>query len=625
MTIETVPVRSEEGFEAFLEQLRELVGPRWIHTDPCVMDSYAWHMNAETLTGSHFMPRAIAVVLPANTQEVASIVKLCIRHGVQYKATATGQGPWNAPVRENNSIQIDLRRMDRLISIDARNMYAVVEPYVTNNQLQTEAMKLGLNCHIIGAGGQASQLAAATSFNGHGPDGISCGFAGRNLLGFEWVTPDGEVVQVGSFESSGRMFLGDGPGPSLRGVIRGFAGAMGGLGVFTKAAVKLYPWEGPAKLEIEGQSPDYYTHVPPNHLAGMLSVPDWGAMADLGYELGEAEVASHALRNAPALTVPALFADNNDAARGYRIPLLNAFDHVLHTVYTSAHREEMLYKQEVIGQLTKPLGGGFLGNDTGLRSLANKLRFMRLYTRRLGVWKMIRSIPGLLAFVWHEVRQNGFGILRNGNPMDTVLYGKLVRADANVRAAVAMGGTFATSLGAITPWDVAVRSAQTGIEVKKRFIARGEIVDDGGDGGHGGLYEGGGFSHIETVAQYDPNDPKQAAAIPRFAAETNRAAIDRHCGIAINSFGPEGAHTWSSEAMDYDALIQRIKREFDPADSADGGWYTDPDYRPTDEQQRLLEEVEAEKLPLRNLEKSPRLVDPMIPEDWLKRRGYDQL
>jgi hypothetical protein len=589
------------------------------------MDSYAWHMNAETLVGSHFMPRALAVVLPANTQEVESIVKLCIRHGVQYKATATGQGPWNAPVRENNSIQIDLRRMDRLISIDARNMYAVVEPYVTNNQLQTEAMKLGLNCHIIGAGGQASQLAAATSFNGHGPDGILCGFAGRNLLGFEWVTPDGEIVQAGSFDSSGQMFLGDGPGPSLRGVIRGFAGAMGGLGVFTKAAVKLYPWEGPAKLEVEGQSPDYYTHVPPNHLAGMLSVPDWGAMADLGYELGEAEVASHALRNAPALTVPALFADNNDAARGYRIPLLNAFNHVLHTVYTAAHREEMLYKQEVIERLTKPLGGGFLGNDTGVRSLANKLRFMRLYTRRIGVWKMIRSIPGLLAFVWHEVRQNGFGILRNGNPMDTVLYGKLVRADANVRAAVAMGGTFATSLGAITPWDVAVRSAQTGIEVKKPFIARGEIVDDGGDGGHGGLYEGGGFSHIETVAQYDPNDPKQAAAIPRFVAETNRAAIDRHCGIAINSFGPEGAHTWSSVAMDYDALIQRIKREFDPANSADGGWYTDPDYRPTDEQERLLEEVEAEKLPQGNLEKSPHLVDPMIPEDWLKKRGYDQL
>jgi hypothetical protein len=627
MTTQAVRIenRPTEELDPFFDELRHIVGASWVHTDPCVLDSYAWHMNAETLVDSHFMPRALAVVLPANTREVASLVKLCIRHGVQYKATATGQGPWNAPKRENNSIQIDLRRMDRLISIDARNMYAVVEPYVTNNQLQTECMKLGLNCHIIGAGGQASQLAAATSFNGHGPDGIQCGFAGRNLLGFEWVTPEGEIVQAGSFDSSGQMFLGDGPGPSLRGVIRGFAGAMGGLGVFTKAAVKLYPWEGPPQLEVEGQSPDYYTHIPPNHISGALSVPDWSAMADLGYELGEAEVATYCLRNAPALTVPALFADNNDAARGYRIPLLNAFNHVLYTVYAAAHREEHLYKQEVIEQLTRPLGGGFLGSDGGVRGLANKLRFLRLYTRRIGVWKMIRSIPGLLSFVWHEVRHNGLGILRNGNPIDNVLYGKLVRADANVRAAVAMGGTFATSLGAITPWDVAVRSAQTGIEVKKAFIERGEIVDDGGDGGHGGLYEGGGFSHIETVAQYDPNDPKQAGAIPRFVAETNQAAIDRHCGIAINSFGPEGAHTWSAVAMDYDRLIQRIKQEFDPANSADGGWYTDPEYRPSAEQEQLLEEVSESGLPPATLEASPHLTDPMIPEDWLRKRGYDQL
>jgi hypothetical protein len=612
-------------FDDFLAELRGLVGDRWVHNDPCVLDSYAWHMGAEGIVGSHFMPRAIAVVLPADTAEVAAIVRLCLRRGVHYKATATGQGPWNAPKAEEYSIQVDLRRLDRLLLIDDRNMYAVVEPYVTNNQLQVEAMKRGLNCHIPGPGGQASQLASSTSFGGQGPDGISCGFSGRNLLGFEWVTPEGDIVQVGSFESSGASFLGDGPGPSLRGAVRGFAGAMSGLGVFTKAAVKLYPWDGPPRLDVKGKAPSFHVSIPAHHQAGIMAVPDWEAMADLGYDLGEAGIASHCIRNAPALTIPGIMPNRNAAARGFRTPLLMAFDHNLYTVFTAAHREEALYKQKVIEQITAPLGGGFLGSDGGWRGLRNKLRFLRLYTRRIGAWNMIRSIPGIIFFIKQEVRANGLRILSEGSPLDATMYGKLVLADANVRAAVAMGGTFATSLGAITPWDVSVRSAQAGIEVKKRFIARGEILDDGGDGGHGGLYEGGAFSHIETVAQYDPNEPKQAAAIGRFVAQTNQAAIDKQLGIAINSFGADGAQYFSEPAMDYDRLIQRIKAEFDPENSADDGWYTDPTFEPKSEQLAAIAEAKTLEIADADFERSSRSGgDAGIPRAWLQKRGYDR-
>ena len=275
---------SAKAQKSFIEGLREIVGKKWVETDPCILDSYAWQMNAELIGDTtHFMPRSIAVILPQTTQEVSAIMKHCHRNGIQCKPMGSGQGPWNAPRQENNSVQVDLRRMDKLIKIDAKNMYAVIETYVTNNELQTEALKVGLNCHIIGAGGQASQLAAATSFNGHGPDGLVYGFAGRNLLGFEWVMPDGEIVQVGAFDSSQEMFSGDGPGPSIRGIIRGFAGAMGGLGIFTKASVKLYPWDGPQKIAMVGKVPNQITTIPEHHIVGALAVKGWKEMADLGY------------------------------------------------------------------------------------------------------------------------------------------------------------------------------------------------------------------------------------------------------------------------------------------------------------------------------------------------------
>ena len=60
---------------------------------------------------------------------------------------------------------------------------------------------------------------------------------------------------MGSAEAGGGWFSADGPGPSLRGILRGQSGANGGHGVITKAAVKLYPWYGPGEWEMKGPLP----------------------------------------------------------------------------------------------------------------------------------------------------------------------------------------------------------------------------------------------------------------------------------------------------------------------------------------------------------------------------------
>ena len=134
--------------------LREIVGERWVSTDPMILDTYTWQYQAEAVTGTRWMERPLAVVLPADTEQVAEIVRLCNREGVQFKAISTGFGAWGAATRPDSMVQIDLRRMNRILEIDATNMYTVVEPYVTGNQLQTEAFKVGLHPHVVGAGAQ---------------------------------------------------------------------------------------------------------------------------------------------------------------------------------------------------------------------------------------------------------------------------------------------------------------------------------------------------------------------------------------------------------------------------------------------------------------------------------------
>jgi glycolate oxidase len=248
--------------------LESIVGKQWVSSAPCVLDTYAYYQNPETMNkdGSQWLPRPAAVVLPQTTAEIQEIMRFCCRTRYMVKPLSTGFHTAAAASR-NNVIVLDLKRMDRIIEIDARNQIAAID-------LQTEVVRLGLNCHIISSGANHSLLASHAAAWGYGVSGAATSFSGRNLLGVEWVLPTGEVVTLGSAGSGCGWFSPDGPGPSLRGIVRGFQGTFGGLGVFTKCAIKLYKWDGPRQWEFEGQSPKYVLKViPPRSTMNAIAFP----------------------------------------------------------------------------------------------------------------------------------------------------------------------------------------------------------------------------------------------------------------------------------------------------------------------------------------------------------------
>ncbi|MBI2566170.1 MAG: FAD-binding oxidoreductase [Candidatus Schekmanbacteria bacterium] len=584
-----------------IAELRETVrrrlvlelGERWVETDPCVLDTYSWQYIAEAATGSQYMPRALAIALPADAEQVAAVVRLCNELGVQYKAMSTGFGMWNSPIEPDKVVQIDLRRLDRIIKIDAKNMYAIVEPYVTGNQLQTEAMKLGLNTHIAGCGAQCSVLASATSMMGQGLDGVSMGFSNRNLLGFEWVMPGGEIVRVGSFGDAGDYFAGDGPGPSVRGVIRGFAGALGGLGVFTRCAVKLYPWSGPKQLDLEGGSPNFFARIPRHHTAAVVVVKDWKSLAELGYRIGEAEIADYLGRNAPSLMAGVLTVDNAEAAEVYKIPMLHELYYALVVVMTAASTEEMNYKRSALREIVRGLGGGALSNDFSPAGIQDFLRFLKVVSARLGTRAFLRSMPSFLGLVLRDARR--YGMAKAPMALTSLLYQSLLRSGMNMRGVFRFAGTFWTAMGSLVTWDNAIRGARVGAQIKRKYIDQGVIVDDGGDNAWGGLYEGGTFSHLEELAMYDQTDPEAGDRVAEYVAETNLACVDYHCGDSLNAVGPPFHRMFSPACMDYDKYTYRIKTTFDPQNAADATMFTDPAFAPDARLEARMQAVLADR------------------------------
>lgn len=251
---------SSEAYTA----LEAIVGSENVTDDPAVLESYSFIWANELFFGDRFAPfRPLAVILPNNTKEIQAIVKTCNKFKIKFKAHSTGFNPAALTANEPYLV-IDLRKLNRILFIDEKNMIALVEPYVSHGELFFECIKRGLRFNALGAGPSASVVASSCCFDGIGFHSISAHFDGQNVLGAEWVLPNGELIRLGSMATDSGWFTADGPGLNLRAILRGRYGPCGGLGIITKLAVKLAPWYGPPKLNLKGNPPLYELEIPEN-------------------------------------------------------------------------------------------------------------------------------------------------------------------------------------------------------------------------------------------------------------------------------------------------------------------------------------------------------------------------
>ncbi len=273
------------------QALENIVGKRNISQDPAVTQTYRCitaQSSAHYGPYDHWTPCPQAVVLPGSTEEVQQIIRICNKYDIHFKAASTF---WAAMgfISSDYSIQMDMKRMAK-IEIDPKNMIAVVEPYAIGAVVQAEAMKYGLNCNMAGVGCSSSTLAGTAGWVGFGPSSLFMGNASENMLGAEWILPDGEIIRTGSLGPGAGWFCGEGPGPSVRSIFRGWQGSTGTMGVCTKVAIRLHPWVGPKYLPTRGEAPAYRADGLDNIKCYTLCFPDWDAYAKCFQLLHETDI-----------------------------------------------------------------------------------------------------------------------------------------------------------------------------------------------------------------------------------------------------------------------------------------------------------------------------------------------
>ena len=277
----------DEKHKLIYDELVNTLGPEYVCDDPAVMEAY----RRESQSPSFMTRRRYEfVALPGSTEDVQQIMKLANRYKFPVSVFSTGLFMGSCSAMAPYWCLTDPKRMNR-IEIDEKNMYAIVEPYVTHAQVSAEAMKRGLVNGTPEAGSQSSSLANHV-FIGLQGTAYRTGCAPRNILGVEWVLPNGDVLRTGSLAVSGAgYFWGEGPGPDARGLLRGLVGHLGSLGVITKIAIKLYPWPGPRVLPTAGVAPEKKCELSKDRFKWYsITYPTLGETIESMREIGKAEI-----------------------------------------------------------------------------------------------------------------------------------------------------------------------------------------------------------------------------------------------------------------------------------------------------------------------------------------------
>jgi 4-cresol dehydrogenase (hydroxylating) len=262
------PNVSEADFTTALREFASIVGDAWVFTSDEDLELY--RDSYSILWGEANEPTAAAAVAPDTAEQVVALVKVANRYRIPVYPISTGKnlGYGGAAPALAGSVVFDLKRMNRIVEIDERHGYVVVEPGVSYFDLyayiQEKGLKLWIDCPSPGWG---SVLGNALD----GGVGVTLAPYRNHFdaaCGLEVVLPTGRLMRTGMGALPGaktwQQFR-PGFGPRIDGLFK-----QSNYGVVTKMGFWLMP-------------------PPENHATGIVRVPRFHDLIPLVDIIGRLE------------------------------------------------------------------------------------------------------------------------------------------------------------------------------------------------------------------------------------------------------------------------------------------------------------------------------------------------
>jgi len=227
MTAETSPPIADAIAE-FVSAAADLLGPKGFATDPDILAPWLTDWRGR------YTGRALFLATPADTAQVAALVKLCGQYGVPIVPQGGNSGMCGGatPDASGHEVLINMRRMDTIRAIDTTTRQVECGAGVILQTLHEAAAQQGLRFPLTLGGKGSATVGGLISTNAGGTQVLRHGVMRAQVLGLEAVLPDGSVLnQLVPLKKDNRGF-------DLKQLL---IGSEGTLGIVTAATLALEP------------------------------------------------------------------------------------------------------------------------------------------------------------------------------------------------------------------------------------------------------------------------------------------------------------------------------------------------------------------------------------------------
>lgn len=209
--------------DELLRELAEVVGPERLLSSQDELlvyecDGYVVEKNVPDV-----------VVFPQTTADVQAIVKSCVRHGVPFVPRGAGTSLAGGCLPVGGGVMVSMTKMKEILDINYRDRYAVVQPGLVNLHLTRALAGSGFHYAPDPSSQGACTIGGNVATNSGGPHTLKYGVTVNHVIGVEFVSPAGDLVQFGGP-------CGRGDDLDLPGL---FVGSEGTFGIVTRVWVRI--------------------------------------------------------------------------------------------------------------------------------------------------------------------------------------------------------------------------------------------------------------------------------------------------------------------------------------------------------------------------------------------------
>ncbi|RKZ18582.1 FAD-binding oxidoreductase [bacterium] len=173
-----------------------------------------------------------AVLRPENTEEIKKLLRLANTYNFPVIPRGAGTSRCGGPLPVRGGVVVSTERMKKIIDIDTKNMFVLLEPGVITGEINRTLKETGLFYPPDPASIDSCSIGGNVATNAGGPHCLKYGVTRNYVYGLDVFTPDGSELNLGG------KVLKNTTGYSLLNL---FIGSEGTLGIFTKILLRIIP------------------------------------------------------------------------------------------------------------------------------------------------------------------------------------------------------------------------------------------------------------------------------------------------------------------------------------------------------------------------------------------------